>query len=455
MKRRPQRGSPDAAAQSSPAQGGEPEWDHALTTPQSNAAAVAMVAEAEVEEEDARWMLDVGEALGTVGHHEPGHETPEAESAVDTPTPVTRPDGVMGGVFDDHRRHVPKLRATLSRTQEAELAVFRTTWKAERARYEAVAAKTDVPAVLIAAIHYRESSMDFGTYLHQGDPLGKPAVNHPANIPVFHEWEEAAIHALNMKRGVADGLSLDADTTDRATLGTYAEAYNGLGYHYKGLESPYVYAGSDRYTGGRYVSDGKFDPTSFDRRLGVLTILDQVEGPAPAQAPVIERDPWSDVVAGDTVLDRGDRGEAVTALQERLIELGYDTQAVGNFGPKTEAAVKAFQTDHDIEPDGRVGYQTAAAIETATGPSAAREAQEAAWDEVVAGTLTLERGSEGPAVEALQERLRAHGYGVALDAEYGPATRAAVYDLQKSLGLPVDGGVGAETARALDEAVGR
>ena len=37
-------------------------------------------------------------------------------------------------------------------------------------------ALVNVPAPLIAALHMRESSGKFNTYLHQGDPLGKPAV---------------------------------------------------------------------------------------------------------------------------------------------------------------------------------------------------------------------------------------------------------------------------------------
>ena len=63
---------------------------------------------------------------------------------------------------------------------------FQENWEANKARYQAVAAQTDMPAKLIAALHWRESSGNFNTYLHQGDPLGRPAVNHPKNIPIFH-----------------------------------------------------------------------------------------------------------------------------------------------------------------------------------------------------------------------------------------------------------------------------
>ena len=50
---------------------------------------------------------------------------------------------------------------------------------------------------------------------------------------------------------------------------------------------------------------------------------------------------------------RGDKGEGVKALQERLNAAGYDCgRADGAFGSRTEAAVKAIEAAHGIEPDG-------------------------------------------------------------------------------------------------------
>lgn len=55
-------------------------------------------------------------------------------------------------------------------------------------------------------------------------------------------------------------------------------------------------------------------------------------------------------------LRQGDRGEAVSWLQQRLIDLGYlDGMADGDFGPKTAAAVKRFQTDNAMAVDGVAG----------------------------------------------------------------------------------------------------
>ena len=65
--------------------------------------------------------------------------------------------------------------------------------------------------------------------------------------------------------------------------------------------------------------------------------------------------------AGRPVLRKGSRGEAVQALQERLMELGYDLGSCGAdgiFGRKTRAAVRAFQRDCGIRADGIAGPVT-------------------------------------------------------------------------------------------------
>lgn len=60
-------------------------------------------------------------------------------------------------------------------------------------------------------------------------------------------------------------------------------------------------------------------------------------------------------------LRNGSKGEYVTLAQTRLLMLGYDLGkwgADGKFGAKTEEAVKAFQKDHGINPDGVIGQTT-------------------------------------------------------------------------------------------------
>ena len=71
---------------------------------------------------------------------------------------------------------------------------------------------------------------------------------------------------------------------------------------------------------------------------------------------------------GDRILRNGDEGEDVRELQTDLIRLDYSCGkwgADGEFGDATEAAVKAFQRDHNLEPDGEFGPKSLAAMEKA------------------------------------------------------------------------------------------
>ena len=71
-------------------------------------------------------------------------------------------------------------------------------------------------------------------------------------------------------------------------------------------------------------------------------------------------DPWAESIRGGSMLRKGGKGDAIRELQQRLIAAGHNISADGDFGPKTRAAVIAFQRNHGLTPDGVVGPQTAA-----------------------------------------------------------------------------------------------
>jgi len=69
-------------------------------------------------------------------------------------------------------------------------------------------------------------------------------------------------------------------------------------------------------------------------------------------------------VASPTVptLRNGSRGEAVAEMQRLLAAKGYNITADGAFGPRTQAAVVAFQRSQGLTADGIVGARTWAAL---------------------------------------------------------------------------------------------
>lgn len=84
----------------------------------------------------------------------------------------------------------------------------------------------------------------------------------------------------------------------------------------------------------------------------IFNLLDggtQVSTPPTNEKPILNNKP---------VLKRGSKGELVELLQELLVVRGYIIVIDGDFGPKTEEAVKDFQNKQHLTVDGIVGPMT-------------------------------------------------------------------------------------------------
>lgn len=64
------------------------------------------------------------------------------------------------------------------------------------------------------------------------------------------------------------------------------------------------------------------------------------------------------IARSTTMLRNGSSGAAVREIQSLLGRAGYTVKIDGDFGPSTTEAVKEFQKDNKIEPDGVVGPET-------------------------------------------------------------------------------------------------
>lgn len=79
---------------------------------------------------------------------------------------------------------------------------------------------------------------------------------------------------------------------------------------------------------------------------------------------------------GDTpTLRRGSRGAAVSRLQKALVDAGHPLGVDGDFGARTEAAVRAFQARAGLVVDGVAGPATWSRLTSATEPAASVPAQ--------------------------------------------------------------------------------
>lgn len=81
----------------------------------------------------------------------------------------------------------------------------------------------------------------------------------------------------------------------------------------------------------------------------------------------------------------------------------------------------------------------AAPAPSTTTPAPEAPAPEAAAPATAPGPVTLRIGARGPAVKVLQRELRRRGIRIAVDGEFGPATKRAVQRLQRRLGMRATG----------------
>ncbi len=125
----------------------------------------------------------------------------------------------------------------------------------------------------------------------------------------------------------------------------------------------------------------------------------------------------SSAASTSPLLTDGDQGPEVSVVQ-RAMGIAPD----GVYGPRTAAAVRAFQGSHGLVVDNIVGPYTRGAL----------------------GLSSQVSGSASDSVGSIQRAL-----GVSDDGVYGPQTRHAVVSFQKRHGLAMDGAVGPATSAAL------
>ena len=159
--------------------------------------------------------------------------------------------------------------------------------------------------------------------------------------------------------------------------------------------------------------------------------------------------------ASYTTLKKGDRGDAVKALQQRLIQLGFLTgEADGIYGTDTAEAVYNFQKRNGLTRDGVAGEKTLKALYSTTANGPAPTATPAPTQALATiETALVRQGDKGDAVVALQQRLIALGYlsGTA-DGVFGVKTYQAVKEFQLANALSADGIAGKQTIAALNKA---
>lgn len=140
-----------------------------------------------------------------------------------------------------------------------------------KSRYESIAHNFPNKGLkwwLIAVIHYMECNLNFACYLGNGQPFNQRTTITPKGRGAFRTFEEGAIDAIKLK-----GI----DKVRNWSMGNVLyilESYNGFGYSkYRGINSPYLWSGTNHYTSGKYIFDGTYKPDAVSSQIGAAVLL--------------------------------------------------------------------------------------------------------------------------------------------------------------------------------------
>ncbi len=165
------------------------------------------------------------------------------------------------------------------------------------------------------------------------------------------------------------------------------------------------------------------------------------EGPAAGSSGAGSTGSTTQQMGGSSsALHVGDKGSEVQALQKALKNLGFFSDEVtGNFGPVTEAAVKAYQAARGMAADGIAGNATLAKI-----------ALEGSTSSGGSTSAVYKKGDEGENVKQMQQALKDLGHFTdEATGFFGVKTEQALIAFQKAKGLTADGVAGSATLSLL------
>ena len=226
-----------------------------------------------------------------------------------------------------------------------------------RKRYDQVANALDIPWYFIAVVHNMESSQNFDSHLHNGDPLAARTVQVPAGRPATGNppftWVESATDALTMH-----GLDHMPDKSLPKVL-YELERYNGWGYrlYHAHVKSPYLWSFSNQYKSGKYVADGTWSDSATSQQCGAAVLLrrmserkliefDDQPLPGKKDGPIV-------VKYATTLPSKEDEVAAATNLQNWLnTHTGIWVKVDGIPGKNTSDAYRLV-TGHYLQGDPR------------------------------------------------------------------------------------------------------
>lgn len=180
----------------------------------------------------------------------------------------------------------------------------------------------------------------------------------------------------------------------------------------------------------------EIDNAAADDPDRIVKVFEDALGPAPEEVKVPAKKTPKAPAGKKPWLQVGSKGAEVKKVQEIV-----GATADGDYGPKTEQAVKNWQADHDLHVDGIWGPGSEGHVKDCDhGAAPKAEPKVASSNSPVYPGSPIKKGSRGDMVELVQKKV-----GAKADGWFGPGTESRVKKWQRSNGLTADGIVGPKT----------
>ncbi len=244
----------------------------------------------------------------------------------------------------------------------------------------------------------------------------------------------------------ATGYPYETTTKDSVNLREKKSTSSGLIRQIPQGATITILAVSGDYAQVEYKGDTGYCVKDY---INIKEIVKATNTPAPTAVPVETSDIY--VAPSYTIVQKGDTGTAVRALQSALIELGFLSGEVdGKFGSGTENALKAFQETNEYPVTGMADANLQAFLYEGKPKNSQGKATEVMTLSPLPGAI-IRLNNMGDAVVTVQTRLKELGYyDGEITGTYDKDTQSAVKAFQKANDLTADGAVGTETKNKLN-----
>lgn len=251
----------------------------------------------------------------------------------------------MSTSFDDLRDNYTQLWSAMQERPEWTDRITRAAAGilSSKEDYKLVEDMTGVPWFVVGILHQMESTRNFKTHLHNGDPLTNYTVNVPAGRPFSGEppftWVESAVDAIRYaKLDHTPLLSVEA-------LAYAFESYNGFRSRTQhNINSPYLWSGTQHYTKGKFIRDNVWDGEAVSAQVGSMPVLRRLIELDQSVSSAL-RTTTEPAFPSATVIGELD----LKALQDKLSKAPlYQDEVDGIFGRQTRKAIRALLVQENI-----------------------------------------------------------------------------------------------------------